>query len=616
MLTAVGLSACSDDGGGVTENKSADVDDDGDVSAEEVLALARTTFDETSGVSLSLTTDDLPDGVDGLVNAEGVATHAPAFEGVATVSLSGSPFNVDPLVAVDGKVFASIPGVPITQEIDPAEYGAPDPAQLMDPEEGFSSILTETENVEEGETVRGGENNEEVLTEYTGTVAGSVVENIIPSAEGDFDVTYTVAENGELREAKLTGVFYPDSDEMTYTVTTSTTTGRRRTSRSSRERSRGVACRPSRLAADPGRRRGRVRRRRHLRRRAGAARHARRGGLSTEELQRAAPIVSGFLLGYVAMLPLIGRIADLRGRVPVLVAALVIFALGSLVTALAYDMPSMVAGRFLQGLGGGGLVPATLALVADLYPVQRRGVPLGIVSAVQEIGSVIGPLFGALVLAVADWRAIFLINLAVGLVLAVAISHAAVWSPTAGNRRESRRSGPTAGSRTARRRPAAPHRPGRRRARLHPPGRPAARPDLGPAVHPVRRRRPLADADRRGGDGGGSAVPGPVRHRAPAAGRPAQLGGGACARPTCSAPLSSRVALGGMILAFATADPEVAEFFADQGWWYLLGASRSPRRVRRPPPAAREPAAGAARGAAAHARLGLARWSASSSEPR
>lgn len=218
VLGIAALTACSDDGGGVTDNKSADVDDDGEVSAAEVLELAKTTFDETSGVSLVLKTDNLPDGVDGLVNAEGVATHAPAFEGLATVSLSGSPFNVDPLVAVGGKVYASVPGIPITQEIDPHEYGAPDPAQLMDPDKGFSSILVETDDVEEGETVRGGSDNSEVLTEYKGTVAGSVVENIIPSAQGDFDVTYTIAENGELREARLTGVFYPDSDEMTYTV--------------------------------------------------------------------------------------------------------------------------------------------------------------------------------------------------------------------------------------------------------------------------------------------------------------------------------------------------------------------------------------------------------------
>ena len=93
-------------------------------------------------------------------------------------------------------------------------------------------------------------------------------------------------------------------------------------------------------------------------------------------------------------------------------------------------MPSMVGGRFLQGVGGGGLVPATLALVADLYPVERRGVPLGVVSAVQELGSVLGPLFGALVLAVADWRAIFAINLAVGLVLAAAIRTADARAPT------------------------------------------------------------------------------------------------------------------------------------------------------------------------------------------
>jgi MFS family permease len=144
-------------------------------------------------------------------------------------------------------------------------------------------------------------------------------------------------------------------------------------------------------------------------------------GLAIDELQRAAPIVSGFLLGYVAVLPLIGRIADLRGRVPVLVGSLVVFALGSLVTAAAYDLPSMVTGRFLQGVGGGGLVPATLALVADMYPPERRGVPLGVVGAVQELGSVLGPLYGAVVLAFGTWHAIFALNLAVGLVLAAGL---------------------------------------------------------------------------------------------------------------------------------------------------------------------------------------------------
>lgn len=152
-------------------------------------------------------------------------------------------------------------------------------------------------------------------------------------------------------------------------------------------------------------------------------------GLSIDELQRAAPIVSGFLLGYVAMLPLLGRVADLRGRVPVLVASLVIFGFGSLITAAAYDLPSLIAGRFLQGVGGGGLVPVTLALVADLYPAERRAVPLGVVGAVQELGSVLGPLYGAAVLVFGDWRDIFWINLAVGLVLAAAIVHRYVETP-------------------------------------------------------------------------------------------------------------------------------------------------------------------------------------------
>jgi MFS family permease len=144
-------------------------------------------------------------------------------------------------------------------------------------------------------------------------------------------------------------------------------------------------------------------------------------GLSAEQLQEGAPIISGFLLGYTGVLPLVGRIADLRGRLPVLVGSLVVFAVGSLVTASAYDLGSMVTGRVLQGVGGGGLLPATLALVADLYPPRQRGLPLGVVGAVQEFGNVVGPLYGAVVLAFGTWRDIFWINLAGGLVLAAVI---------------------------------------------------------------------------------------------------------------------------------------------------------------------------------------------------
>ncbi len=155
-------------------------------------------------------------------------------------------------------------------------------------------------------------------------------------------------------------------------------------------------------------------------------------GLSAEDLQRGAPIVSGFLLGYVAMLPLIGRIADLRGRVPVLVGCLLLFALGSLVTAAAYDLPSVVVGRVLQGVGAGGLLPATLALVADLYPPRERGIPLGVLGAVQELGSVLGPVLGAVVLVFGTWRTIFLLNLAVGLLLAAVIRRTATAARSAG----------------------------------------------------------------------------------------------------------------------------------------------------------------------------------------
>ena len=145
-------------------------------------------------------------------------------------------------------------------------------------------------------------------------------------------------------------------------------------------------------------------------------------GLTLDSLQRATPIISGFLLGYIAVLPLIGRLADIVSRSRILLVCMSLFILGSGVTALAVDLDVLVAGRVVQGIGGGGLVPATLAIVADLWPVGRRGVPLGVVGAVQELGSVIGPVLGAAVLAVADWRAIFWLNVVLGIVLAVVLA--------------------------------------------------------------------------------------------------------------------------------------------------------------------------------------------------
>ena len=89
----------------------------------------------------------------------------------------------------------------------------------------------------------------------------------------------------------------------------------------------------------------------------------------------------------------------------------------------------MVAGRALQGLGGGGLVPVTLGLVADVWPAERRGVPLGVIGAVQELGSVLGPLYGGLILTVATWQTIFWLNLPIAAVLGIGLYAAGRGTP-------------------------------------------------------------------------------------------------------------------------------------------------------------------------------------------
>jgi lipoprotein LprG len=186
-------------------------------SPEEVLAEASTKLTETSGVDLTLSTAALPDGVSGIAKATGTLTQAPAFEGSISVVFAGQ--NVDvPVIAVDDTVYAQLPFTPGWNKVNPKEYGAPDPANLIG-EDGFAGLLTLTDSPEAGESVRGGADNKEVLTTYSGTVPGDAMDAVIPSSAGDsFDVEWQITDDGELRKATLEGVFYPHTDPMTYTV--------------------------------------------------------------------------------------------------------------------------------------------------------------------------------------------------------------------------------------------------------------------------------------------------------------------------------------------------------------------------------------------------------------
>lgn len=201
----VPLVACSGDGGGEAGS-----------TPEDVLAAAKQALDETSGVTLSLATDALPEGVDGILKATGVATHAPAFDGDLTIVVNGLDVDV-PVVSVDGTVYAKLPFTRAFAEVNPADYGAPDPAQLMDPDTGLSTWLTEVTGVEEGERVRDGE---VVLSSYTGSLPGDVVDASIPSADEDVDfpATFRVDEDGRLRSVEISGPFYGSSGTVDYTV--------------------------------------------------------------------------------------------------------------------------------------------------------------------------------------------------------------------------------------------------------------------------------------------------------------------------------------------------------------------------------------------------------------
>ena len=198
------LSACSGDDGG----------SDGDPA--ERLETARAELDDAASIELTLETDELPSGVDGIVSAEGVGTHEPAFDGKAQMHAFGMTGEV-PVVAIDGDVFFKLPFKSDFETLDVEKYDAPDPANLLNTDTGLTSMITALDEVEAGDAELDGETE---VTPISGVLPGDEVGKLFPSVEPDeeFDVTFRLDGDDSLRDATISGPFYADADDLSYTI--------------------------------------------------------------------------------------------------------------------------------------------------------------------------------------------------------------------------------------------------------------------------------------------------------------------------------------------------------------------------------------------------------------
>lgn len=125
-------------------------------------------------------------------------------------------------------------------------------------------------------------------------------------------------------------------------------------------------------------------------------------------------VFSIYLLAQTVTIPIYGKLADVYGRKPVLVIGTVIFLAGSMASAIAWNMPTLIIFRGLQGLGAGSIMATVYTLAGDLYTVRERAYIEGWFSSVWGVAAIVGPTLGGAFAEYASWRWIFLINVPVG----------------------------------------------------------------------------------------------------------------------------------------------------------------------------------------------------------
>ena len=133
-------------------------------------------------------------------------------------------------------------------------------------------------------------------------------------------------------------------------------------------------------------------------------------------------ITVAYILAVTISMPIYGSLSDVLGRKPLLLIGIAIFMVGSVVGGLAQDMPILIAGRAIQGAGGGGLMLLAQAVIADIVPLAKRGKYMGLLGATFGLSSVLGPLLGGWFTEGPGWRWAFWMNLPLGVIALAAVA--------------------------------------------------------------------------------------------------------------------------------------------------------------------------------------------------